>query len=91
MGPSAAATRLIPKKDGALWIIFREAARATGKDWEIIWCPSHLLDKNLPDDAKAKYEKAKLQPGWKDIYMRLNIEADAVATKALKEGVDCTA
>ena len=27
-----------------------------------------------------------MQPGWKDSYMRLNIEADAVATKALKEG-----
>ena len=65
----------------------QRAARATGRDWEVIWCPSHLLDKNPPPVyANTKYEKAKLQPGWKDSYMRLNLEADTVATKALKEG-----
>lgn len=73
MGPSAAATRLIPK-DGAIWRTFREAARATGNNWDIILCPSHLLDKNHPDDANIKYDKANMQPGWKDSYMKLNLE-----------------
>ena len=52
----------------------------------MVWCPSHLLDKNPPADAKIKYEKAQQQPGWKDSYMKLNLEADAIATTALKGG-----
>ena len=38
-----------------------------------------------PDDAKAKHEKARAQPGWFYIYLRLNLEADELATTALNE------
>ena len=86
IGPSAAASRITPKKDGATWRSFQEAARARGMAWEVVWCPSHLLDKTPPKDTKQKYEKAKGQEGWKDEFMKLNLQADEMATAALKEG-----
>ena len=48
-----------------------------------MWCPSHLLDKDLPADAKAKYAKASAQPGWQDGFMQMNAVADTLATEAL--------
>ena len=86
MGPTAARARLIHIEDGASWRAFQEADILTGQRWEIIWCPSHLLDKDPPSDAKTKYEKARSQPGWRDESMQLGLHADELAASALKEG-----
>ena len=74
---------MIPRRDGAVWRAFQAAARHTGSQWSITWCPSHLVDKEPPPDAAQKYDKACVQPGWQDAFMHMNAEADALATEAL--------
>ena len=59
--------------------------KATVKAWEVVWCPSNLLDKDPPADAQTEYDKAKAHNGWKDSFMKMNLEADEVASTAPKQ------
>ena len=83
LGPMAAAMRLIPARDGALWRRFESEAQARGARWRVYWCPSHLRDKQPPPDAEKKLAKARQQEGWDDLYLDLNKEVDEHATTAL--------
>ena len=90
--------RLIPKRGAEYWAAAAEHAAWTQGSADVVWVPSHMLDKehggpglkesNLGPPMASKLAKARKQANWKDSYLALNGKADDLATSALRKGGD---